>query len=79
MQDSQEYKDKKAFFQKVITLYGRNVVIEMLQEKSIEIHKLHLANSNKSDGAIKKILLLAKALYLVAVPRFDYHFRKKII
>ncbi len=60
MQDSQEYKDKKAFFEKVITLYGRNVVIEMLQDQNIEIHKLHMANSNKSEGAIKKILLLAK-------------------
>jgi len=60
MKDSQEYKDKKAFFEKIITLYGRNVIIEILQDKSIEIHKLHLADSNKPDGAIKKILLLAK-------------------
>ena len=60
MQDSQEYKDKKAFFEKIITLYGRNVVIEILQNKSIDIHKLHLSDSNKPDGAIKKILLLAK-------------------
>ncbi len=58
--DSQEYKDKKAFFEKIITLYGRNVVIEILQNKSIDIHKLHLSDSNKPDGAIKKILLLAK-------------------
>ena len=60
MQDSQEYKEKKAFFEKIITLYGRNVVIEMLQDNSIEIHKLHMASSNKPDGAIKKILRLAK-------------------
>jgi len=60
MQDSQEYKDKKAFFEKVITLYGRNVVVEILQDKTVEIHKLHMANSNKSDGAIKKIVLLAR-------------------
>ena len=60
MQDSQEYKEKKAFFEKVITLYGRNVVVEMLQDKEIAIHKLHMANSNKPDGAIKKILQLAK-------------------
>ena len=58
--DSPEYKEKKAFFEKIITLYGRNVVVELLQDKSIELHKLHLANSNKPDGAIKKILLLAK-------------------
>jgi len=58
--DSKIYKEKKAFFEKVITLYGRNVVVEMLQDRSIEIHKLHMATSNKPDGAIKKILLLAK-------------------
>jgi len=60
MQDSQAYKEKKSFFEKIITLYGRNVVIEMLQDKSITIHKLHMANSNKTDGSIKKILTLAK-------------------
>lgn len=53
-------KTKKHFFEKIITLYGRNVVIEILQDKSIEVHKLHLADSNKPDGAINKIMLLAK-------------------
>jgi len=60
MKDSQEYKDKKAFFEKIITLYGRNVVVEILQDTSVQIYKLHLADSNKPDGTIKKILLLAK-------------------
>jgi len=60
MNDSQEYKDKKAFFEKIITLYGRNVVVEILEDDSIEIHKLHLADSNKTDGIIKTILSLAK-------------------
>ena len=60
MQDSQEYKDKKAFFEKIITLYGRNVVVEILQDESIEIHKLHMSDSNKTDGVIKTILSLAK-------------------
>lgn len=60
MQDSQEYKDKKAYFEKIITLYGRNVVIEILQDDNIAIHKLHMSNSNKPDGAIKTILELAK-------------------
>ncbi len=60
MQDSQEYKDKKAFFEKIITLYGRNVVIEVLQDETISIHKLHMADSNKTDGAVKTILALAK-------------------
>ncbi len=60
MQDSQEYKNKKAFFDSVITLYGRNVIIEVLQDSSIEVHKLHMADSNKTDGAVKTILALAK-------------------
>ncbi len=60
MNDSQEYKDKKAFFEKIITLYGRNVVIEVLQDSSIEVHKLHMADSNKADGAIQTIIDLAK-------------------
>jgi 23S rRNA (guanosine2251-2'-O)-methyltransferase len=60
LKDSQEYLDKKAFFEKVITLYGRNVVIEILQDPSVKVHKLHLADSNKKDGAIKDILSLAE-------------------
>jgi len=59
-QDSLEYKQKKAFFEKLITLYGRNVVVEILQDNSVEIHKLHLAKSNKPESSIKKILTLAK-------------------
>ena len=61
MEDSQEYKDKKAFFEKIITLYGRNVVIEVLQDSSVDVHKLHMAESNKTDGAVKTILSLAKS------------------
>ncbi|MCW8894741.1 MAG: RNA methyltransferase [Sulfurimonas sp.] len=60
MQDSQEYLDKKAYFEKIITLYGRNVVIEVLQDDTIEVHKLHMSNSNQTDGAVKTILSLAK-------------------
>lgn len=63
-EDSQEYKNKKAFFEKIITLYGRNVVIEMLQDDSIDIHKIHLSNSNREDGAIKEVLSLAKKRHL---------------
>lgn len=61
MQDSQEYLDKKAYFEKIITLYGRNVVIEVLQDNTIDIHKLHLSTSNKTDGAVNTILSLAKS------------------
>ena len=60
MKDSQEYLDKKAFFDSLITVYGRNVVLEMLQDESVTIHKLHMASSNKEEGVIQKIVSLAK-------------------
>jgi len=61
MQDSQEYKRKKSFFDSVITLYGRNVVLEVLQDENIEIHKLHMSTSNQIDNTIKLINSLAKS------------------
>ena len=60
MHDSPEYLEKKAFFENIITLFGRNVLIEVLQDSSIKVHKLHMADSNKQDGAIETILALAK-------------------
>jgi len=60
MKNSKSYEEKKAFFDSLITVYGRNVVLETLQEESVQIHKLHLADSNKNDGVMSKILALAK-------------------
>ncbi len=60
MQDSKEYLEKKSFFEKVITLYGRNVVVEVLKDNSIEIQKIHMSKSNKLDKAIEEILSLAQ-------------------
>ncbi|HEX5624121.1 MAG TPA: RNA methyltransferase [Sulfuricurvum sp.] len=61
MTDSPEYLEKKAFFDSLITLYGRNVAVEVLRDKTIEIHKLHLSKSNRSDETIEEILALAQA------------------
>ena len=49
--DSDAYLAKKAFFDKVLTIYGRNAVMEALEDEAISIHKLHLSKSNK-DAAI---------------------------
>jgi len=73
-QDSQEYKDKKAFFEKIITLYGRNVVVEILQDSTVDIHKLHMSNSNQTDGSIKTILALAKTRNI----EITYHEKKAL-
>jgi len=64
MQDSKEYLDKKAFFDSVITLYGRNVVTEILEDESIEVHKLHLASSNRDEGVILDIKHMAETRHI---------------
>ncbi len=59
-EDSVEYLAKKAFFDKVITIYGRNAVLEALEDESIAIHKLHLAKSNRATEQLKRVQSLAK-------------------
>ena len=61
MKDTEAYQKKKAFFERMITLYGRNVVEEVLDDMSVEVHTLHLAESNKTEGVIERILAKAEA------------------
>ena len=56
MKNSKQYDDKKQSFDRLITVYGRNVVLEMLEERDAVIAKVHMADSNKHDGVISKIL-----------------------
>ena len=60
LQDSPEYLAKKAFFDKVLTIYGRNAVLEALEDGSIAIYKLHLSRSNKDAQVLEEIKRLAK-------------------
>ncbi len=55
------YLAKKHQYDNMITLYGRNPVLEILQLPEVEIHKLHLATSNKSGGIVDQITGLAKS------------------
>ncbi len=57
--DSQEYLDKKAFFDKVLTIYGRNAVMEALEDNTISIHKLHLSKSNKDASILENMKAMA--------------------
>jgi len=59
-EDSPEYLRKKAFFDKILTIYGRNAVLEALQDSSIAIHKLHLSRSNKNAAVLDEMRALAK-------------------
>ena len=58
LQDNQSYIDKKAKLSKILTIYGRNAVIEALMEPSIIPSKLHLSNSNKSAKVIDDMVLI---------------------
>ncbi len=74
MNDSPEYQAKKRFYDKILTVYGRKPVLEALQEKDVEVHRLHLADSNKSGGIVSEILTLAKAKGAEVI----YHDRKAL-
>ena len=59
MQDSPEYLAKKAFFDKVLTIYGRNAVMEALEDEAVTIHKLHLSKSNKDANILENMKAIA--------------------
>ncbi|MCO4845360.1 MAG: 23S rRNA (guanosine(2251)-2'-O)-methyltransferase RlmB [Sulfurovum sp.] len=58
--DSPEYLAKKSFFDKVLTVYGRNPVMEALEDESITIHKLHLSKSNKDADILEQMKDIAQ-------------------
>ncbi len=60
MGDSPEYLEKKRVFDSLITLYGRNVAVEVLRDETVQIHKLHLSKSNRIDDTISQIIDLAQ-------------------
>ena len=58
--DSPEYLAKKAFFDKVLTIYGRNAVMEALEDEAVTIHKLHLSKSNKDASVLETMKAIAE-------------------
>lgn len=56
MTDSPRYRARKAYFARMLTVYGRKPVLEVLQDASLPVHQLHLADSNRSGGIIDDIL-----------------------
>jgi 23S rRNA (guanosine2251-2'-O)-methyltransferase len=61
MPDSPDYQRKKAFFDRVITVYGRKPVLEALHDDRLECHCVHLADSNKPTGIVGEIERAARA------------------
>ena len=58
--DSAEYREKKSFFQQVITVYGRKPVQEALLDNSLQCYRLHLADSNKAAPILEQMQSLAR-------------------
>ena len=59
MNDSNQYQERKAYFDSLLTIYGRKPVLEALQDADITPFRLHLAESNKQAGIIQDMCRLA--------------------
>ena len=57
--DSPEYLARKSVYNRLITVFGRKPVYEMLADTSLEIFRLHLADSNRGGGIVDQIKTLA--------------------
>jgi 23S rRNA (guanosine2251-2'-O)-methyltransferase len=58
--DSSRYTEKKASFDRLLTLYGRKPVLEALQNDEVRLERLHLSSRNKPAGILDEILALAE-------------------
>ncbi|MCB1678501.1 MAG: RNA methyltransferase [Halioglobus sp.] len=58
-QDS--YERKRAFFDRVLTVYGRKPALEALRDTALTCHAVHLAHSNRESGIIGAIREQAQA------------------
>ena len=54
------YEEKKKFYDNLLTVYGRNTVLEALQETDIPVYRLHLAKTNRAGGSLDKIIRIAE-------------------
>ncbi len=57
--DSEQYKARKNHYQRMLTIYGRKPVLEALQNTAIDIHRLHLASTNRPAKILDEIVALA--------------------
>lgn len=60
MQDSIAYQNKKASLAKILTIYGRNAILEALQDSNVLPLKLHLSTSNQKAQVLEEMQEIAK-------------------
>ncbi|MEM8499577.1 MAG: RNA methyltransferase [Pseudomonadota bacterium] len=66
--------DKSSRLQQTITVYGRNPVLEALNNPGLQVDRLHLADSNKAGSTIQQMLGLAARRDIEVV----YHGRREL-
>jgi 23S rRNA (guanosine2251-2'-O)-methyltransferase len=54
--DSDGYREKKAFFSRMLTIYGRKPALEALRNPALPCHALHLADNNREGGIVAELL-----------------------
>ncbi|MFV0277238.1 MAG: TrmH family RNA methyltransferase [Parahaliea sp.] len=57
--DSAAYRERKAQFERLLTVYGRKPVLEVLRNPALQCQALHLADSNRDQGIVREIRELA--------------------
>lgn len=58
--DSESYTQKKVFLEKILTVFGRKPVLEVINDTSVTVHRVHLSDSNKPAKIIQDIETAAK-------------------
>ncbi len=59
---------------KILTIYGRNSILEALLDNSLKIYRLHLSTSNKITPQLERVVRLAKERNIEIV----YHTKKAL-
>ncbi len=60
MPPSEAYTAKRAFYDRMLTIYGRHAVLEALEQPDLPIHKLHLARSNAASEVQDRMVRMAQ-------------------
>lgn len=57
---SDSYQRKKARFERMLTVYGRNAVMEAIADTTLSCHALHLADSNRDSKQLSQMVRCAE-------------------
>ncbi len=72
--DKPGYLVKKQRYDNMITLFGRTPVLEVLRSSNTDIHRLHLATTNKSAPVMEEIEKLAVSRHI----EIHHHSRQEL-